>query len=95
MPESSLVELHDVKGNVVYVNPSYVTFIQKNPSAGSTVVGLVGDDLGAMWPKPRSRWPRFSESSARHPQWKEKGSDETGNKDHGGERHTVLGGKLH
>ena len=46
MPESSLVSLHDVKGNVVYVNPAYVTFIQKNPSTGSTIVGLVGDDLG-------------------------------------------------
>lgn len=47
MPEKDkLVTLHDPKGNTVYVNPDYVTFIQKNPSSDSTIVGLVGDDLG-------------------------------------------------
>lgn len=41
-----LLKLHDEKGQPVYVNPDYVTFVSKSPTSRGTVVGLVGDDLG-------------------------------------------------
>lgn len=47
-----LVELHEEdpkrKSEPVFVNSSFVTFIQKSPTSPGTIVGLVGDDLGCV-----------------------------------------------
>ena len=47
-----LVELHEEdpkrKNTSVFVNPEFVTFVQKSPTSSGTIVGLVGDDLGCV-----------------------------------------------
>lgn len=47
-----LVELHeeDEKRRMepVFINPAFVTFIQKSPTSSGTIIGLVGDDLGCV-----------------------------------------------
>ena len=45
-----LIELHeeDRPSEPVFVNPEFVTFVQKSPTSQGAIVGLIGDDLGCV-----------------------------------------------
>ncbi len=45
----AMVELHEEGSeHPVFVNPVFVTFVQKSSTSPGSIVGLIGDDLGCV-----------------------------------------------